>query len=147
MEDFHEKFYVPHNACLIICGRLSGGTESVLAMLDREIETNFIAHGYNGGHRPRGWIRPIVETGSGSRMPHKTSRACVPIPGDKWTRGSTMMVYQGPRIEDFIDIEVSDFHNLIRLCFKFFLRHLECCPDVRCRGSGADSRLSLLFSK
>lgn len=97
---------MPHNACLIVCGKLSGGTESILTHLNGDVETSFIKHGYNEGHRPPGWIRPIVETESGVRKSLKTCHVVVPVPGDNGTRESITMVFKGPQVEDFVDVEV-----------------------------------------
>ena len=66
---YHATYYVPHNLTLIVTGKLSSGTLSLLDVLQQKVEPNLIAHGQNNGHHPQGWRRPFVETESAQRHP------------------------------------------------------------------------------
>lgn len=69
VRNYHASYYVPHNLCLIVAGKLSSGTSSLLSVIQDKIEPNLIAHGQNQGPRPTGWRRPFVETPSANRPP------------------------------------------------------------------------------
>jgi len=72
---------VPHNLNLIVAGKLSSGTGSLLDVVQKEIEPTLIAHGQNQGPRPPGWKRPFVETASVERPPiSKTVKKVVLFP-------------------------------------------------------------------
>ena len=67
---YHKTYYVPHNLSLIVTGKLSGGTASLLKVVQEQVEPNIIAHGQNHGPRPQGWKRPFLETDSANRKPN-----------------------------------------------------------------------------
>lgn len=62
---------MPHNLTLIVTGKLSSGTSTLLSVIQEQIEPSLIAHGQNRGPRPPGWKRPFVETSSAVRPPIK----------------------------------------------------------------------------
>ena len=66
---YHSKYYVPHNLALIVAGKLSSGTSSLLRVVQDQIEPSLISHGQNHGPYPPGWKRPFVETASAVRNP------------------------------------------------------------------------------
>ena len=66
---FHSNYYVPHNLALIVAGKLSSGTPSLLRVVQEQIEPSLISHGQNLGPSPSGWKRPFVETASAIRNP------------------------------------------------------------------------------
>jgi Zn-dependent M16 (insulinase) family peptidase len=70
---YHATYYVPHNLSLIITGKLSSGTLSLLDVLQHQVEPSLISHGQNEGPRPQGWKRPFVETESALRQPIQTT--------------------------------------------------------------------------
>lgn len=69
VRQYHSTYYVPHNLSLIVTGKLSSGTLSLLDVLQQKVEPNLISHGQNNGHHPQGWRRPFVETESAQRHP------------------------------------------------------------------------------
>ena len=66
---YHASYYVPHNLALIVAGKLTGGTSSLLRVVQERIEPSLIQHKQNNGSRPAGWKRPFVETPSAQRKP------------------------------------------------------------------------------
>ena len=66
---YHSTYYVPHNLALIVGGKFLNGTESLLHVVQNQIEPTLIEHGQNKGSRPEGWKRPFLETPSAQRPP------------------------------------------------------------------------------
>jgi len=64
---FHNSYYAPHNLALVVAGKLSEGTSSLLRVVQEQVEPSLIQHNQNKGPRPAGWKRPFVETASGQR--------------------------------------------------------------------------------
>jgi len=78
---FHNSYYVPHNLVLIVAGKLSEGTSSLLRVIQEQVEPSLIQHNQNKGSRPAGWKRPFVETASGQRNPlPATTKSVVEFP-------------------------------------------------------------------
>ncbi|KAJ7038105.1 Metalloenzyme, LuxS/M16 peptidase-like protein [Mycena alexandri] len=69
IRQYHGTYYVPHNLSLIVTGKLSSGTSTLLSVVQEQVEPTLIAHGQNLGPRPPGWKRPFVETPSALRPP------------------------------------------------------------------------------
>lgn len=81
VRQYHSTYYVPHNLSLIVAGKLSSGTSSLLSVVQEQVEPSLIAHGQNLGPRPPGWKRPFVETISAQRHPiPKTIKETVEFP-------------------------------------------------------------------
>jgi Zn-dependent M16 (insulinase) family peptidase len=66
---YHSTYYVPHNLALIVGGKFLHGTESLLRVVQKEVEPILIEHGQNKGSHPDGWKRPFLETPSAQRPP------------------------------------------------------------------------------
>ncbi len=66
---YHSSYYVPHNLALIVAGKLSEGTSSLLLVVQEQVEPNIVHHKQNKGSRPAGWKRPFVESRSAIRKP------------------------------------------------------------------------------
>jgi len=60
---------VPHNLALIVAGKLTEGTSSLLRVVQEQVEPSLVQHKQNKGSRPVGWKRPFVETPSANRKP------------------------------------------------------------------------------
>lgn len=73
VREYHASYYVPHNLSLIVAGKLSSGTESLLSVVQEQVEPSLIAHGQKNGPKPSGWKRPFVETPSAIRPPISAS--------------------------------------------------------------------------
>lgn len=69
VRNYHADYYLPHNLALIVAGKFSSGTSSLLRVVQEQIEPNLISHGQNHGPSPSGWKRPFVETASAIRAP------------------------------------------------------------------------------
>jgi hypothetical protein len=69
VREYHSDYYVPHNLVLIVAGKLSSGTSSLLRVVQEQIEPSLISHGQNLGPSPSGWKRPFVETASAIQIP------------------------------------------------------------------------------
>lgn len=73
VRQYHSTYYVPHNLSLIVAGKLSSGTLSLLDVIQFQVEPTLVQHGQNRGPRPAGWKRPFVETATFQRPPISTS--------------------------------------------------------------------------
>lgn len=69
VRQYHSTYYVPHNLSLIVAGKLSSGTASLLNVVQKFVEPSIIAHGQDKGPTPPGWNRPFLETPSANRVP------------------------------------------------------------------------------
>ena len=69
VRQYHSTYYAPHNLSLIVTGKLSSGTASLLDVVQEHVEPSIIAHGQDKGLRPPGWKRPFLETDSAKRFP------------------------------------------------------------------------------
>jgi len=108
VRDYHQTYYVPHNLSLIVSGKLSRGTETLLSVVQNEIEPSIIAHGQNKGPKPPGWKRPFVETPSARRQPiAELIERTVEFPEKDESTGELMINYIGPRDDDFIGSKAS----------------------------------------
>ena len=110
---YHATYYVPHNLSLIVTGKLSSGTKSLLAVVQDQVESNIISHGQDQGPRPRGWKRPFMETASAKRSPitHIT-KEIVEFPEKDESQGELLITYTGPPPNDFIERKVCDITTL-----------------------------------
>jgi len=106
---YHRTYYVPHNLSLIITGKLSSGTKSLLSILHEHVEPNLIARGHNLGAHPPGWKRPFVETSSAKRMPiMKTIKETVEFPEKDESMGELMMTFMGPAPNQYLELKALD---------------------------------------
>lgn len=103
VRDYHAKYYVPQNLCLIVSGKISGGIISVLSVLQHKIERILVGNGYNRGPHPPGCIRPFLETQSAVREPFKNKGASIALPNGA---GEVSMAFMGPCPGDILDKQV-----------------------------------------
>ncbi|KAI0068340.1 hypothetical protein BV25DRAFT_1875780 [Artomyces pyxidatus] len=109
IREYHKKYYVPHNLSLIVGGKLSSGTSSLLSVIQKEVEPNLIAHGYDKGYRPPGWKRPFQETPSVKRPPIKENiTEVVEFPEKDESMGEITIGFLGPETDEFLEIEALD---------------------------------------
>jgi Zn-dependent M16 (insulinase) family peptidase len=107
VREYHGTYYVPHNLSLIVTGKLSSGTKSLLAVVQDKVEPNIISHGQDQGPRPKGWKRPFVETVSANRPPIKQiTKEVVEFPEKDESQGELLITYTGPSPTDFIERKV-----------------------------------------
>lgn len=109
VRDYHKQYYVPHNLSLIVTGKMSKGTPSILSVLQDQVEPSIIAHGQNQGPRPAGWKRPFMETPSANRPPIAKSRQeTVTFPEKDESLGELVISYLGPPPSEFLERKVND---------------------------------------
>ncbi|EGN98675.1 hypothetical protein SERLA73DRAFT_73284 [Serpula lacrymans var. lacrymans S7.3] len=109
IRDYHATYYVPHNLSLIVTGKLSSGTESLLTVAQEHIEPNIIAHGQIHGPRPPGWKRPFVETPSAKRGPIKEIvKETVEFPEKDESMGELLVTYVGPSPDKYLERKALD---------------------------------------
>lgn len=107
VRQYHSTYYVPHNLSLIVTGKLSNGTSSLLSVLQEKVEPSIIAHGQNQGPRPKGWKRPFVETASANRERIKEiAKETVEFPEKDESQGELLITYNGPPPTAFLERKV-----------------------------------------
>ncbi|KAH8835156.1 Metalloenzyme, LuxS/M16 peptidase-like protein [Flagelloscypha sp. PMI_526] len=103
IRQYHASSYVPHNLCLVVCGKLSSGTSSVLRVLEEQVEPGLVQRGFDKGPRPPGWKRPFLETPSVARsIPKETIEDTVEFPEQDESVGEVTINFLGPRPDDFL---------------------------------------------
>ena len=87
-------------------GKLSGGTESLLSVVQSQVEPSLVARGYNKGARPPGWIRPFIETPTSHRTPLENKVDDVEFPEKDESVGELQFIYRGPSPRDYLSRKV-----------------------------------------
>ncbi|KAH7883663.1 Metalloenzyme, LuxS/M16 peptidase-like protein [Phlebopus sp. FC_14] len=106
---YHNTYYVPHNMSLIVTGRLSSGTKSLLSVIQERVEPSIVSHGQNNGPRPGGWKRPFMETASANRLPIKRIvKETVEFPEKDESQGELILTYNGPAPTAFLERKALD---------------------------------------
>lgn len=106
---YHGTYYVPHNLSLIVTGKLSRGTQSLLSVVQDKVEPSIIAHGQDHGPRPNGWKRPFLETATSIRESIKqTVKKVVEFPEKDESQGELLMTFTGPSPTNFLDRKALD---------------------------------------
>lgn len=134
IRNYHEKYYSPHNSCLVVTGKLD--RLDLLNSLE-STEKDLIAKGKGlGKDGPRGWKRPFVETttsvppvikGSDVVIPgvdlpdpepersegkdNKRRRAFIEFPEKDESIGEIEITFLGPDIKDHLTLEALDVLN------------------------------------
>ncbi|KAJ4486251.1 Metalloenzyme, LuxS/M16 peptidase-like protein [Lentinula aciculospora] len=104
IREYHKSYYVPHNLSLIVTGKLSSGTASLLSVVQEQVEPSLIAHGHNRGPKPSGWKRPFVETPSAIRPPIAASiKEIVEFPEQDESVGELIISFLGPAPNEFLE--------------------------------------------
>lgn len=107
VRQYHGSYYVPHNLTLIVAGKLASGTQTLLNVLQDKIEPTLIAHGQNQGPRPKGWVRPFLETPSAQSTPFsQTITEIVEFPEKDESVGEVQISWQGPPTNTFLEYKV-----------------------------------------
>ncbi|KAI0815109.1 Metalloenzyme, LuxS/M16 peptidase-like protein [Irpex lacteus] len=101
---YHASYYVPHNLTLIVAGKLASGTQTLLDVVQEQIEPSLIEHGQNKGARPPGWKRPFLETPSAERKPFtETVVDVVEFPEKDESVGELQISWLGPPTGSFLE--------------------------------------------
>lgn len=120
---YHGSYYVPHNLTLIVAGKLASGIKTLLNVVQDKIEPTLVAHGQNQGPRPKGWVRPFLETPSARRIPfNKTITEVVEFPEKDESVGELQISWQGPPTNSYLEQKV-------RSCL-YFLERQNILPDA-----------------
>ncbi|KAF8527970.1 Metalloenzyme, LuxS/M16 peptidase-like protein [Hysterangium stoloniferum] len=102
--DYHGKYYVPYNMCLVIAGQVS--IDSLLHVLQDKVEKSILDHHQS---RPENWRRPFVETVSANRVPLvETSRETIEFPEQDESAGELMMTFKGTAPNDYLSATAID---------------------------------------
>jgi Zn-dependent M16 (insulinase) family peptidase len=100
---------VPHNLTLIVCGKLASGTESLLKVVQEQIEPSLVEHGQNKGPKPEGWKRPFMETASVERKPLTEDKVeTVTFPEKDESVSELVMSFMGPSPMAFLERKALD---------------------------------------
>jgi hypothetical protein len=89
-----------------VAGKLSGGTASLLSVLEEQVEPGLINQGFKRGKRPPGWVRPFVETKSSEPPSIQASMVIVEFPEKDESLGKHVLAWKGPAPNDFLEIQV-----------------------------------------
>ncbi|KIJ21665.1 hypothetical protein PAXINDRAFT_63491 [Paxillus involutus ATCC 200175] len=109
IRQYHGTYYVPHNLSLIVTGKLSSGTKSLLSVVQEKVEPTIIAHGQNKGPRPEGWKRPFMETATAKREHIKEiTKESVEFPEKDESQGELLITYNGPPPTAFLERKALD---------------------------------------
>lgn len=126
IRDYHQQYYAPHNAALVVCGPLArADLLDSLAPVEERLKSKRNAQ----PEGPRGWKRPFVETDSavpptidgskteqpgldpadppaeGSKPDPKRRRAFVDFPEKDESVGEIQVSWVGPRFQDWMTCE------------------------------------------
>ena len=113
VRDYHKQYYVPHNLSLVISGKMSKGTPSILSVLQEQVEPSIVAHGQNRGPRPVGWKRPFLETPSANRpLIAKPLQETTTFPEKDESLGELVISYLGPPPSEFLERKVCNHDPL-----------------------------------
>ncbi|KAH6917298.1 cytoplasmic protein [Coprinopsis sp. MPI-PUGE-AT-0042] len=106
---YHSTYYVPHNLALIVGGKFLNGTESLLHVVQNEVEPTLIEHNQNKGSRPEGWKRPFLETPSAQRPPiTENVSKVVEFPEKDESMGELIISYLGPSNNKYLERKALD---------------------------------------
>ncbi|KXN89943.1 hypothetical protein AN958_04947 [Leucoagaricus sp. SymC.cos] len=109
IRQYHSTYYAPHNLSLIVTGKLSSGTASLLNVVQKHVEPSIIAHGQDKGPRPPGWKRPFLETPSANRVAaSKPIKETVEFPEKDESVGELIISFLGPAPDQFLERKALD---------------------------------------
>lgn len=109
IREYHKTYYVPHNLSLIVAGKLSSGTETLLSVVQNKVEPSIIAHGQDKGPKPADWNRPFLETPSARRTPIKELiEHTVEFPEKDESSGELLINFMGSRTDDLLESTALD---------------------------------------
>jgi len=109
IREYHGTYYVPHNLCLLVCGKLASGTSSLLKVIQEQIEPTLVSHGQNKGPRPPGWKRPFLETETAHRQAiTETIKKTVEFPEKDESVGELIISFLGPATSAFLERKALD---------------------------------------
>ncbi|KAG9018965.1 hypothetical protein FRB90_007729 [Tulasnella sp. 427] len=105
IREYHGEYYVPHNLCLLVVGRMP--TSTLLDVLQNQVEPDILKHGQVGP--PEGWKRPFMETPSLKKpQVSKPLTEVIEFPEKDESQGEIAMSFVGPTYEDMITRKALD---------------------------------------
>lgn len=88
---------------------MASGTETLLKVVQEQVEPSLVKHGQNQGPRPKGWKRPFIETPSAEREPlTETITDVVEFPEKDESVGEVQISWQGPPTGSFLEEKAID---------------------------------------
>jgi Zn-dependent M16 (insulinase) family peptidase len=129
---YHASYYVPHNLCLIVAGKLS--TAALLNTIQTQVEPSIAAHNQMHGPRPAGWKRPFIETPSvGPVVLTETRKDTIEFPEKDETTGEVIVSFVGPSSNDFLQTKVCPFfsrYNIPYIPSPFLLSNVHRSTEI-----------------
>lgn len=105
IREYHGEYYVPHNLCLVVVGRMP--TSTLLDVLQSQVEPDILKHGQDGP--PAGWKRPFVETPSITQPQiNRPLTEVIDFPEKDESQGEIAMSFVGPTYNDMITRKAID---------------------------------------
>ncbi|KAG8907247.1 hypothetical protein FRC01_007752 [Tulasnella sp. 417] len=105
IREYHGEYYVPHNLCLVVVGRMP--TSTLLDVLQNQVEPDILKHGQVGP--PAGWKRPFMETPSLTQPQiQKPTTEVIDFPEKDESQGEIAMSFVGPTYNDMITRKALD---------------------------------------
>jgi Zn-dependent M16 (insulinase) family peptidase len=106
IKEYHKSYYVPHNVCLVVTGRLS--TQALLEEVTKTVEAQAVLHQQDHGVKPDDWKRPFMDTKSAVIPTIDMDRSITAeFPSKETKFGSVRMVMIGPHPDEDVDSMVS----------------------------------------
>lgn len=106
VREYHGSYYVPHNLCLIVAGKLS--TKTLLETIQARVEPSIAKHGHANGPRPTGWKRPFMETPSAEKFSFsEDKKATIEFPEKDESVGEVQIGFIGPPPTEFLTMKVT----------------------------------------
>lgn len=105
VRNYHKKYYVPGNLCLLVSGKIGGGTECLLSAIEHEVEPILTKKRHDGGQYLRRQSRVLVNASSFEK--HSESCATTVFFPDRHALvGHILMTFQGPARSDHLSQKV-----------------------------------------
>lgn len=108
---YHSQYYVPHNLCLVVSGRIT--TEALLGELQSSVEPVLSRHIQRHGGRLADWKRPFLETPSAIAPQIKGVRTVtVDFPSKNPGLGEFTLIRMGGSSNDALTLLVTSSNPL-----------------------------------
>ncbi|GAA5907574.1 hypothetical protein JCM6882_004415 [Rhodosporidiobolus microsporus] len=103
IKDFHRQAYAPQNVTVVVAGQAIN-PERLLQAINSTAELNIAKEGLAKGVRPRGWIRPLVESSTAKNPPVIAQDIVkkVAYPASDESVGVIQIAWVGPHAHDWL---------------------------------------------
>ena len=103
---YHKKYYVPGNLCLLVSGKIGGGTEYLLSAIEHEIGPNLTKKCHDDGRYLRRQAGVLVNASSYQKH-FENCATTVFFPDRHELVGHIVMTFQGPARSDHLSRKVN----------------------------------------